>query len=199
MIEYKWLPSEPSKEMKKYVSKYQSIVDYKQMWKDAPDVEQKPFGYVYQNGNNFVFSKHHFSDTKNTTLTPLYTTPQHEQESVKLTAVDDLMTRVSSTSPVLSLPDEVMSSEALFEFITNNPPPKSEPLSEDDISKLIYWVHRLYAEIPDKKENYDLFDEVNASGVLMIDHFYDRLPKESKYNEATTKARAIEKVHGIGV
>jgi hypothetical protein len=65
-------------------------------------------------------------------------------------------------------------------------PPKCEPLSEDDISKLIYWVHRLYAEIPDKKENYELFDEVNASGVLMIDHFYDRLPKEREYNEATT-------------
>ena len=60
---------------------------------------------------------------------------------------------------------------------------KQEPnypsLNEEEISKLIYWVHRLYAEIPDKKENYELFDEVNASGVLMIDHFYDRLPKES--------------------
>ena len=53
-------------------------------------------------------------------------------------------------------------------------------LNEDDISRLIYWVHRLYAEIPDKKENYTLFDEVNTSGVLMIDHFYDRLPKESE-------------------
>jgi hypothetical protein len=35
-------------------------------------------------------------------------------------AVADLMTRVNSTSSVLRLPDEVMSSEELFDFIVNN-------------------------------------------------------------------------------
>jgi hypothetical protein len=47
--------------------------------------------------------------------------------------------------------------------------PKREPLSEEDINNLVYWVHKLYAEIPDKRENFPLFDEVNASGVLLID------------------------------
>jgi hypothetical protein len=47
--------------------------------------------------------------------------------------------------------------------------PNARAVSEDEISKLIYWVHRLYAEIPDIRENFPLFDEVNASGVLLID------------------------------
>jgi hypothetical protein len=145
MTAYKWLPSEPTDEMVNIamtslplsMPEVQVKQIYSLLWKAAPEVEQKPFGYAYQNGNNFVFSQHHFSDTKNTTLIPLYTTPQHEQESVKLTAVDDLMTRVSSTSPVLRLPDEVMSSEALFEFITNTHPPKREPLSIDTVMSIV--------------------------------------------------------------
>jgi hypothetical protein len=41
------------------------------------DHSQKPFGYVYQNGSEFVFTKHHFTDTKNTKLISLYTTSQY--------------------------------------------------------------------------------------------------------------------------
>jgi hypothetical protein len=29
-------------------------------------------------------------------------------------------------------------------------------------------VHKLYAYIPDKEENFELFDEINDSGVLFI-------------------------------
>ena len=249
ITKYKWLPEQPTTEMVnkvfnklgKEVDKEFFILMWKMMWQSAAEVDQEPIKYEYQgrgigsewHGQWGECSKKEYeryshdpfcSDEFEYRARALYTHPQPswKQESVKLTAVDDLMTRVSSTSPVLSLPDEVMSSEALFEFITNNPqpyqkpvgyadaesitylleggdsgilivpeptdtrdtplfthPPKCEPLNEDDISKLIYWVHRLYAEIPDKKENYELFDEVNTSGVLMIDHFYDRLPKES--------------------
>jgi hypothetical protein len=141
-------------------------------------VEQKPFGYVYQNGNNFVFSKHHFSDTKNTTLIPLYTTPQYEQESVKLTAVDDLMTRVSSTSPVLRLPDEVMPSEALFEFITNTHPAKREPLSEEEIFNL--FTQQNFTA-------YKIHDGTDHNDAVAVDRAFIDF------------ARAIEKFHGIGV
>jgi hypothetical protein len=193
MTAYKWLPSEPTDEMLDAamsslplsMPEIQVKQIYSLLWKAAPEVEQDPVAIVRRYRDGTVVAE--IRDKSMEEGVKLYTHPQPswKQESVKLTAVDDLMTRVSSTSPVLRLPDEVMSSEALFEFITNNPQLKCEPLSEGDISKLIYWVHRLYAEIPDKKENYELFDEVNASGVLMIDHFYDRLPKESEYNETT--------------
>ena len=77
MTEYKWLPSEPSKEMKKYVNKYQSIADYKQMWQAAPKVEQEPVGYadaesityLLEGGDSGILIVPEPTDTRDT---PLY-------------------------------------------------------------------------------------------------------------------------------
>lgn len=69
--------------------------------------------------------------------------------------------------------DSMTDIESLFSHILNDSDclqPKL-PLLEDataNVEKLIYWVNCLYAEIPNKAENYALFREIEVSGVLSI-------------------------------
>ena len=175
MIEYKWLPSEPSKEMKKYVSKYQSIVDYKQMWKDAPEVEQKPFGYVYQNGNNFVFSEHHFSDTKNTALIPLYTAPQYEQKPVGYADAESITYLLEGgDSGILIVPVPTDTRDTPLYAHS----PKREPLSEEEIFNL--FTQQNFTA-------YKIHDGTDHNDAVAVDRAF------------VDFVRAIEKAHGIGV
>ena len=87
MIEYKWLPSEPSKEMKKHVSKYHSIVDYKQMWKDAPEVDQEPVVYLVWYDGKFTYTKHPEEIVDAYEILPLYTHPPKREQPLSIDTV----------------------------------------------------------------------------------------------------------------
>jgi hypothetical protein len=83
MLQYKLLPNTPSFDMLEGIGaniKPAVVSIYERMWKIAPDVEQEPYGYIYHNDYGLVFSKHHFTDTKNTELTAVYTHPKTQCE-----------------------------------------------------------------------------------------------------------------------
>jgi hypothetical protein len=89
-----------------------------QLW-----VEQKPYGYIYHNDYGLVFSKHHFTDTKNTELTAVYTHPQPDQTTLINQLTDEL--------------NKTEAERAKWKAIALTSQIKRKPLSEDEIMQIV--------------------------------------------------------------